>query len=122
MPMAIEDEKRPMPRGPELFELAGQVPFERIAPEQADGGAVMDSELVLAALMETDGVTDQLASSYGAESVFDLAETLLANRAMRARVSTSEGMRRPRKVISERLWTNLARGPLVLVSMGVMLF
>src|SRR5215212_178962 len=95
-----------------LMSLAG-----RVIPS---GGR--EDELELAAVLESEGVTDAVAVGYGATSVFSLSRDLLAEPmpAPTANVGTAS-QPKPRAKSTERLLPSILRSVLVLGMMGIML-
>ena len=95
-----------------LMSLAG-----RVIPS---GGR--EDELELAAVLESEGVTDAVAVGYGATSVFSLSRDLLAEPIPAPATSAdATSQPKPRAQSTERLLPSILRSVLVLGMMGIML-
>lgn len=112
---------RPAPNGsgPKAIDAAG------VAKVAAEVGQVATSppvdSLEVAALLESMGITDQIASArYGAPDVFDLAEAVLERmRAKPGRQAYGEETKPPRAWLQPM--REMARGPLALLQFGLLL-
>jgi hypothetical protein len=86
----------------------------RVAPSEGP-----EEMLELAAVLESEGVTDAVAARYQATSVFSLSRDLLA--AAPAARAEKVSQPAPATATTERLWPSVLRSVLVLGMMGVML-